>query len=416
MPTSPRVPPLARRILLGNGLSAVGSGLTMPLLIVYLGEIRGLGLTIGGLVVAYMAVVSLVVFPLVGWASDRQGPKPVLMAGLVVEAVGVALLGAVASVPSAFLVGTIVALGSAMAWPAQSALLGRVTTQENRQRVFGIQFMLLNLGLGVGGIVSALVVSETDPQTFVWLYLADATAYLAYFAVLLTLPGVGVGRVAEGPLEEGGGSDPRRAGMREVLADRILRRVLLLAVVLLMSGYGALEVGVPIFITVINGFAVSWVGVSFAVNTFTIVAAQLLVLRFIRGRSRSLLILAVAGVWATSWILMGSSLLAQPTLALVLVLIASGIFALGETLWAPVAPSLVNDLAPEHLRGRYNSSMSLVWSLSSIIGPGIAGLMLGAGLEVAWILVLLAGCTVAALMAVGLRRVLTAQLDGRTPV
>ena len=179
MPTSPRVPPLARRILLGNGLSAVGSGLTMPLLIVYLGEIRGLGLTIGGLVVAYMAVVSLVVFPLVGWASDRQGPKPVLMAGLVVEAVGVALLGAVASVPSAFLVGTIVALGSAMAWPAQSALLGRVTTQENRQRVFGIQFMLLNLGLGVGGIVSALVVSETDPQTFVWLYLADATAYLA---------------------------------------------------------------------------------------------------------------------------------------------------------------------------------------------------------------------------------------------
>ena len=79
----------------------------MPLLIVYLGEIRGLGLTIDGLVVAYMAVVSLVVFTLVGWASDRQGPKPVLMAGLLVEAVGVALL----------------------VW---------VTTQENRQLVFVI--------------------------------------------------------------------------------------------------------------------------------------------------------------------------------------------------------------------------------------------------------------------------------------
>ena len=79
----------------------------MPLLIVYLGEIRGLGLSIDGLVVAYMAVVSLVVFALVGWASDRQGPKPVLMAGLLVEAVGVALL----------------------VW---------VTTQENRQLVFVI--------------------------------------------------------------------------------------------------------------------------------------------------------------------------------------------------------------------------------------------------------------------------------------
>lgn len=88
MPTPPRVPPLARRILLGNGLSAIGSGLTMPLLIVYLGEIRGLGLTIGGLVVAYIAVISLIAFPVVGWASDRQGPRPVLMAGLLVEAVG----------------------------------------------------------------------------------------------------------------------------------------------------------------------------------------------------------------------------------------------------------------------------------------------------------------------------------------
>ena len=113
---------------------------------------------------------------------------------------------------------------------------------------------------------------------------------------------------------------------------------------------------------------------------------------------------------------MGSSLLAEPALALILVLVSSGVFARGETLWAPVAPSLVNDLAPEHLRGRYNSSMSLVWSVSSIIGPGIAGLMLGAGLEVAWILVLLAGCAVAAVMAVGLRRVLTAELDGRLTV
>ena len=412
-----RVPPQARRILLGSSLSAIGSGLTMPLLIIYLGEVRGLGLTVGGLVVASMAVVSLAAFPVVGWASDRWGPRPVLMTGLLVEAVGVALLGAVTSVGAAFAVGTIVALGGAMAWPAQSALLGRVTSQDARQRVFGIQFMLLNLGLGVGGIVSALVVSESDPQTFVWLYLADAATYLLYLGVLLTMPGVGVGRVpaAEAGTTEGGAGDAPASGMRQVLADPILRRVLLIALVLLMSGYGALEVGVPIFITVINGFSVSWVGVSFAVNTFTIVAAQLLVLRFIAGRSRSYLVLAVAVIWGLSWILTGASLLAAPAVALVMVLVASGVFALGETLWAPVAPSLVNDLAPEHLRGRYNSTMSLVWSISSIIGPGIAGLMLGAGLTVEWIVVLVAGCAAAAVMAVRLRGVLSAQLDGRVP-
>jgi hypothetical protein len=57
--------------------------------------------------------------------------------------------------------------------------------------------------------------------------------------------------------------------------------------------------------------------------------------------------------------------------------------------------------------------MSLVWSISGIIGPGIAGLMLGAGLSIAWIALLLAGCTFAGFLAVRLRRILTPALDGR---
>ena len=109
----------------------------------------------------------------------------------------------------------------------------------------------------------------------------------------------------------------------------------------------------------------------------------------------------------------GSSLLTSSTLSLILVLAAAVVFALGETMWAPVAPALVNDLAPAHLRGRYNSSMSLVWSLSSILGPGIAGLMLGAGLNWEWIVVLVAGCAIAGAMAFALHRRLTPELDGR---
>jgi len=43
--------PVVRRVLLGNALAAIGSGLTLPLLIVYLGQVRGLGTTVGGFVV-----------------------------------------------------------------------------------------------------------------------------------------------------------------------------------------------------------------------------------------------------------------------------------------------------------------------------------------------------------------------------
>ena len=397
-----------RRILLGVALSSLGSGLTMPLLIVYLGKVRELGPGPAGLIVASMAVVSLVIFPIVGAASDRWGPRPVLMVGLLVEATGVALIGVADSLPKAVLITAVVALGSSMVWPAQSALLGRVTEPEQRERVFGIQFLLLNLGLGVGGLASALVVSLTDVRTFQWLYLADSSSYLVYFAVMLTLGGVGVGRVLEA-----GHAPAGRGGYRALLSDRRLMRLQLLAVVLLACGYGALEVGTPIFITIIKGLSVSWVGVSFAANTFTIVVAQLFVLRMIKGRSRSYLMAGVAGVWALSWLLLGSSLLLPAAGAITVIMLSSAVFALGETVWAPVAPSLINDLAPDHLRGRYNSSMSLVWSLSSIVGPGIAGVMLGAGLNAAWIMLLVIGCGSAGLMAVRLHAVLTPELDGR---
>ena len=396
----------ARRILFGVALSAVGGGLTMPLLIVYLGEVRGLGTGPAGLIVGYIAAISLIAFPVVGWAADRFGPRPILMVGLLVEATGIGLLAFVDTLPKAFAATSVLSLGGAMAWPSQSALLGRVTAPEARERVFGIQFMLLNLGLGLGGLVSALVVSETDARTFQWLYAGDAASFLLYFAVLLTLRGVGVGRVAH---EEGTDA----GGFREVIADRRLRRLLVLSVVLLTSGYGALEVGVPVFITVINDQDVSWVGASFAANTFTIVLCQLFVLRWIKGRSRSMLLVSVAVIWAASWLLIGSSLALGHMLAIAVILIASALFAVGETIWAPVAPSLVNDLAPDRLRGRYNSTMSLVWSISGIIGPGIAGLMLGAGLSIPWIALLLAGCAFAGFLSLRLRRILTPALDGR---
>ncbi len=401
--------PQARRILLGVALSAIGGGLTFPLLIIYLSQVRHLGTGVAGIVVAYTAIASLVVFPAVGWAADRFGPKPVLLVGLLVEAIGVALYGVVDSVPRAFAVTTLVSLGGAMTWPSQSALLGRVSDPEQRERVFGIQFMLLNLGLGVGGLIAAVSVSITDIHTFQVLYLVDAATFLLYFLVLLVfLRGVGVGPVPRDESEPAG-----VGGYREVLGDRLLRRVLIMAIVLLMSGYGALEVGLPIFVTVINGFDVKWIGVEFAINTFTIVIAQLFVLKAIKGRSRSYVMAGVAALWGLSWLMTGSSLMTSSVIALVLLLAASSVFALGETLWAPVAPALVNDLAPAHLRGRYNSTMGLVWSISSIIGPGLAGLMLGAGLNWEWIAVLVVGCMLAGAMAFGLRRRLTPALDGR---
>lgn len=401
--------PVVRRVLFGNALAAIGSGLTIPLLIIYLGQVRGLGTTVGGFVVAYIAVVQLLLLPVSGILVDRLGPRPVLMGGLLVQGTGIALLTQVVSVSTAYAVATVISVGSAFSWGPQSALLGRLTTPAERTRIFGIQFMILNLGIGIGGIVAAVVVDVTDPATFELLYVMDALTYLLYVLVLATLRGVGVGRA---PVE---GRMDAQGGYREVLQDRRLVRIVALGLVLMTCGYGSLQVGLPVIVTIVNGLSVSWVAIAFAVNTGTIVVVQLFTLRMIRGRSRSRLLAVVAGLWAVSWLLLGMSGTLPVTLAIVAICLSTAVFALGETLSAPIMPSLVNDLAPGHLRGRYNAVQSITWGVSGALGPAIAGVMLGAGLEAAWLALVVAGLVVAAVLALRLRRTLTPALDGRAP-
>ena len=63
--------------------------------------------------------------------------------------------------------------------------------------------------------------------------------------------------------------------------------------------------------------------------------------------------------------------------ATLLVAACASVFALGETLLQPTIPALVNDLAPDHLRGRYNALSSGAFQLAAIIAPPIAGFLIG---------------------------------------
>ena len=84
-------------------------------------------------------------------------------------------------------------------------------------------------------------------------------------------------------------------------------------------------------------------------------------------------------------------------------------------MWAPVAPALLNGLAPEHLRGRYNSLMSMSWTVGSIIGPATAGLLIGNGLPGLWVATVVGGTALAGVMFVRLRRHLSDEQDGLVP-
>jgi MFS family permease len=405
--------PLVKRLFVGIAFSSLGSGLTMPFLYVYLAEVRGISTSTVGLLFAWMGLLGFIGSPIGGTLIDRFGPRPVMLVGLTTEAAGVASLAFVDSTLHAFGVASFITLGTVGLYPASTAMLTRLVPEGSRERVYGFQFMLLNAGLGVGGVVSAMLIHVGDPSSFERLYFLDALSYVAYIAVVLSLPrGTGAAPAGAQGVEAETGPVP---GWGVVLRDRTLLRVTAISILVITFGYAQFEAGFAAYAVGVAEIPARALGWAFGANTAAIVLGQLVTLRLIKGRRRTSMLALCAVVWSVSWAVIASSDAVDGWVAVMLVVVGLGIFGLGETLWAPLAPAIVNDLAAEELRGRYNALQGMTWTVAMIIGPALSGLLIGNGLERLWVAFTVGGTAVAALLFLDLRRHLTRTQDGLEP-
>ena len=170
---SNRLPNKVRTMLLGITLSAIGNGLVLPYLFIYLHNVRGISSALAGVIVGYGALSSIAISPLVGNMVDHWGPKPVLLIALVVSGLGYGSWGWVHSAAGAFLVITICSFGQSAMWPAQGAINTELTPEHLRERVYGAQFAVLNLGIGIGGLISSSVVHLDNARSFQHLFWGD---------------------------------------------------------------------------------------------------------------------------------------------------------------------------------------------------------------------------------------------------
>jgi MFS family permease len=153
-------------------------------------------------------------------------------------------------------------------------------------------------------------------------------------------------------------------------------------------------------------------GWAYAANTAAIVGGQLVALRLISGRRRTAMLALCAATWSVSWLVIASADFVDGRLAVLAIVVGLGLFGLGETLWAPLAPAIVNDLAREDMRGRYNALQGMTWTVGSIAGPAMAGLLIGRGHPHAWVMCVVGGTALASVLFLNLRRHLSDAQDG----
>ncbi len=390
--------PKSRRMVLGICLNAIGGGMTLSLLLVYLHDMRGFTNTFGGFLLAWGAIVSIIASTPMGALVDRIGPKKVMIVGLLLNSAAAFSLAFVTTHLHVILALTAINIAGQAIWPSQSVVLTRVTPEENRSKIFGLNFMLLNLGLGLGGLIGSLIIQEGSLRSFQWMYWIDAATFLIYLGIILSLHGEGLDKY------EPKADELEQGTYRDLFKIKPLVLLGTGGIILFTFGYGVIQAGVPIFATQFLGLSPKWLGLIFGVNTIAIFTLQPLVMRILERYSKYNALIAIGIIWSASWIFVG--------VAPALPLVASGIalclsqlvFAIGEMVQAPVIPTLANELAPENIRGRANAFMSLQWSISGVAGPAITGLMLGADRPGLWVVSMFVGSFLAIPLFLAMKR------------
>jgi MFS family permease len=396
----PDLPRSVQTLQVGGLLNALGNGLVLPFLVIYLHSERGVPLGISGLIVATASGVSLVATPVAGALIDHVGSRACLFVALGLLTLGYAGYALVHQAWQGFAAAAVAGLGNGCFWPSQSSLLAGLASREQRAATFAMQRVTMNLGVGLGALIGGLAVSSNDPASFQRLFLGDALTFLAYAAVLTRVPGV-----PRQPHAAGGA--PSR--YTDVLRHRPFMGLIALNLAMIAGGIALIDV-FPAYVKAHAGLNEREIGWVFLVNTLVIVTAQLPLARLLQGHRRMAALAVVSLVWAVSWLLVPLvAALASGVAATVALAAVLGLFGIGECFHGAVQAPLVTDLADHRLLGRYMALSALSWNVAFVVGPAIGGFVLGAAPSALWLgaAAVLVGAAAAAL---ALERTLPAEV------
>ncbi|MEV0152793.1 MFS transporter [Micromonospora sp. NPDC050686] len=342
----------------GTLINRLGS-FVLVFLAIYLTQARGFSATQAGLVIGLWGVGGAVGTTVGGTLTDRWGRRPTLLtahlgAATMMVALGLARpLWAVAV--GALLLGTF----AEAARPAFGAMMIDVVPAKDRLRAFSLNYWAINLGFACAAVLAGLAAEAG----YLLLFLVDAVTTLVTALIIFFRVGETRRVSVAAPT---GGAAPAGA-LRTIAADRVFLVFVtlnLLGALVFLQHISMLPIAMSD-----SGLSPATYGSVIALNGVLIVVGQLFVPRLIRGRSRSHVLALAAVVMGVGF---GLTAFADAAWFFGLTVL---VWTLGEMLNSPSNATLIAELSPAELRGRYQGVFSLSWQLAGAIAPVLGGLV-----------------------------------------
>jgi MFS family permease len=348
-------------------------------LILYLRS-RGYSIAEAGLVVSFYGIGNVVAAGVGGWVADRFGRRNALALSMFSSAVTLLLLSQAQSLPLIIVLTTLAGMTGEMYRPAAAALLTDLTPAGERIPAFALNRLAINLGFAAGPAVAGLLAE----RSFFLIFLGDALTSAAFGVIALTTLPEGV-RVRRG-------EERRGEAVRTMLHDRAFV-FFLISSVLGAFVYFQSQTTFPLHVRA-SGLSDADYGLLISLNGLAIVLFELPLVA-ITQRFPYRPVLTVGSLLVGLGFALNAVANDLPELALTVL-----IWTLGEIVYAPVASAYVADIAPEHLRGRYQGAWGLTWGLAFVFAPAVGAAIFAWSADGLWLICGLLGLASALLLLV----------------
>lgn len=355
----------------------IGSGLFQPITLLYFLKVTDLGLVQIGTALSVSALLTMPAAFLIGTLVDRFGGRAMMLAGNVVQALGMLAYLWVKELWPVALATVVLNIGRQAFWGSFGNVVTAITKPGEREVWFGFLQALRNLGYAVGGVLAGVALQIDTTTVYHAVVIANTVTFVVAFVLLLGVPDH---RSVVAPSADG---SPPTGGWGVVLRDRAYVR-LVLAQLTFVIGIMVLNFALPVYAVENLGLPGWIVGAMFTLNTIMVGLGQGLMVRWMTGRVRARMMALAQGFFVVAYavfVLAGFLPLGVAVAAMVLGAI---VYTSGELAGGPVFSATSAEAAPDHLRGRYLGLIGLTWSIGGTVAPVVFTWLLSHGTYSIW--------------------------------
>jgi MFS family permease len=385
-------------LLTALGVDNFGSGLFLPVVLLYVTRVVGLPLAAAGTVVALGTVAGLAVPPAAGRLVDRIGPRRIVICAELLQALGAVTYLVARGTAMVVLAAVLLAGGQQLFYSSLFALIADVAGDVPRDRPFAVAAMVRSACFGLGGLAAAALLSWAGTGGYRVAVIVDAGSF-AVCALLLALLVRGP-RTAHPGARAAGAASAGPWSDRPFLALIVVTALVALPMDFYLSGMSVYVLGELHAEPWLPGAALAlYTGLNSVGGT-----AALWATRRLRRTTAMAWGAALLVVWcgvSVAAVAMPARWRAADLLAGTVVLAAAGL-AFGVRVNA-----LAEAAAPARARGRYLAAFQYSFTVPGVVAPAVVALFSVA----VWLPWLLVGA--AAGLAVLALRWLAGQLPAR---